>query len=117
MSTRCNIIVKDEYESIIFYKHSDGYPEGTMPILERFLGYVKEGKLRDNASQSSGWLIIIGAEEYGQSLRNLVLDKEPRWLGLEWKVGAIEPTTQIAGDAEYVYIVDLVKKEISVEEV
>ena len=31
MSTRANIIIKDSYQEQIFYRHSDGYPDGTLP--------------------------------------------------------------------------------------
>lgn len=68
MSTRAGIIVKDKFESIHFYRHSDGYPEGTLPTLEKFLNLVKEKKIRNNASQASGWLIMIGAQEYSNGL-------------------------------------------------
>jgi len=64
MSTRAGIIVKDGYDEIHFYRHSDGYPEGTLPTLEKFLDLVKKGFIRDNASQAAGWLIMIGADEY-----------------------------------------------------
>ncbi len=64
MSTRAGIIIKDGYNEVHFYRHSDGYPEVTLPKLEKFLKWVKDGKIRNNVQQASGWLIIIGAEEY-----------------------------------------------------
>ena len=67
MSTRASIIIKDEDEKLIFYRHSDGYPTGTMPTLNKFLELVKSGKIRDNVGQSAGWLIILGALEYEPS--------------------------------------------------
>ena len=33
MSTRCNIVVKDDYDSIQLYRHSDGYPEGKSGVI------------------------------------------------------------------------------------
>jgi hypothetical protein len=65
MSTRANIIIKDKYGQLIFYRHSDGYPEGALPTLKKLMSWVKDGKIRDNVDQASGWLILIGAEEYG----------------------------------------------------
>lgn len=104
MSTRANVIVTDIFgDKLYFYRHSDGYPEGTMPTLELFLDKVKSGDIRDNASQSAGHLILIGHEEYGSKKTG-------------WKVGSYEPTTQIHGDVEYVYTVDVSKKTIEIEE-
>jgi hypothetical protein len=126
MSTRANIIIKDEHDKLFFYRHSDGYPEGTLPTLEKFLLYVKEGKIRDNVSQSSGWLIIIGAEEYkaipNKRRYELTKEDEKEWHKkiysepLDWKVGAYEPTTGIHGDIEFLYVIDLDKKTIEIEE-
>src|SRR5690348_10367703 len=77
MSTRANIILQETFswedekneqqtttERLYFYRHSDGYPDGTMPSLKIFIDWVKKGKIRDNVSQSAGWLILIGAMEY-----------------------------------------------------
>lgn len=105
MSTRANIIIKDEYSKLWFYRHSDGYPEGTLPSLNKFLDLVKEGKIRDSLSQAAGWLIVIGREEYAES-RSI----NPR--SMDWKVGAYEPTVGKHGDIEYLYTIDLVKKTI-----
>ena len=33
MSTRANIILKDSYDKLYFYRHCDGYPEGVAPTL------------------------------------------------------------------------------------
>lgn len=97
MSTRANIVVKDGHDEIWFYRHSDGYPEGTLPTLEKFMKRVASGEYRDNASQSAGWLIIIGNEEYKK-------------YAYDWKVGAYEPTTKQHGDIEWLYTLDLKNK-------
>ena len=68
MSTRAGIIVTDGSDSIHFYRHSDGYPKGTMPTLRQFLNLVKKGLIRNNVSQASGWLILIGAKSYNYEL-------------------------------------------------
>lgn len=112
MSTRANIVLKDGEDKLWFYRHSDGYPEGTMPTLNKFLNLIKEKKIRDDISQASGWLIIIGAEEnHTPSTDQLRND------GYDWKVGAYEPTTGQHGDIDYLYTVDLEKKTIDVKEV
>ncbi len=128
MSTRANIIVKDKQDSLWFYRHSDGYPDGTMPTLEKFLEWVKSGKIRDNVGQASGWLILIGAKEYNKKYdtekhkeieipaeKLLEPDEENGASG--WKCGAYEPTTGQHGDIQFLYTVDLDKKEITVKEV
>jgi len=111
MSTRAQIIIKDSDSELWFYRHSDGYPEGTMPTLNKFLEWVKSGRIRDNVEQSAGWLIIIGANEYGNK------NYEPgndRFMG--WKVGAYEPSIpEKHDDIEYLYTIDLVKKEITTD--
>lgn len=128
MSTRANVIIKDNYGKLYFYRHSDGYPEGIMPSLEKFLALVKDGKIRDNVSQSAGWLIMVGAEEYKKYQLGDYADewtecKEQMWAdrvpsvpssdGFSgWKVGAFEPTTGLHGDIAYLYVIDLEEKVI-----
>ncbi len=126
MSTRAQIkIVDASGDSLLFYRHSDGYPEGTMPTLNKFLKWVKEGRIRDNVEQAAGWLIIIGALEYfeqakkHEDLYGKVQLGEPgaRESGMGWKVGAYEPATCIHGDIEWMYTVDLGKKKITKKQV
>jgi len=123
MSTRAGIIIKDKYDQIHFYRHSDGYPEGTLPALEKFLSWVKEGKICNNVQQSAGWLIVIGAMEYAtlppapvntaKYGSNVKIEDIPA--PADWKVGAFEPTVSVErhGDLEYIYTVDLDKMEIT----
>ena len=107
MSTRANILIKDEYDQLWFYRHSDGYPEGTLPTLEKFLDWVKSGKIRNNVSQAAGWFIILGNAEYNAG-------SEP---DSGWKVGAYEPTTGQHGDIRHLYTIDLTTKTIDIKEV
>ena len=106
MSTRAQIVVTDSHgDKLWFYKHCDGYPEGTLPILEKFLQCVKDGKIRNNAMQGAGWLIVLGRDD---SYKN-----EPENTMYGWKVSDIEPCVpETHGDIEYLYVVDLVKKDI-----
>lgn len=107
MSTRANIIIKDASgDELIYYRHSDGYPDGAMPTLEKFMALVKEGKIRDNVGQAAGHLIVLGREEYA-SEGLLTSDF------MSWKVGAIEPTTCIHSDIEFLYVLDLKSKTIT----
>lgn len=126
MSTRANIVIKDGEEKLFFYRHSDGYPEGTMPTLNIFMDWLKSGKIRNNISQGPGWLIVLGAMEYAH-IPEYKCEKREIWPGYtkketelssiqqpeDWKVGAYEPTTGIHGDIEYLYVIDIDKKEIA----
>ena len=131
MSTRANIIVKDDTSEVIFYRHSDGYPKGTLPTLNLFLQWVKDGKIRNNVSQTAGWLVILGAIEYnsipkfksepytryeGTKMERIDYDNDLNSIEItDWKCGAYEPTDAMAGDAEYLYTVDIFKQEIKVQ--
>lgn len=127
MSTRANIIIKDSYgDKLFFYRHSDGYPEVTIPSLNIFLKWLKNGNIRKDLQQGSGWLIILGAIEYNKIpsfeteeekhydriyiTSNLETIKTPE----DWKVGAYEPTTSIHGDIEYLYIIDIDRATVTV---
>ena len=114
MSTRCNIIIKDSYTSLTFYRHSDGYPSGVAPTLCEFLDLVKRGCIRDNTSQAAGWLIVLGHEEYGAGDHGNDLTKmrAAKDSFSTWKVGAYEPTSGIHGDIEYLYEIDLSAKTL-----
>ncbi len=108
MSTRCNVIIKDQDSELIFYRHSDGYPSCIIPSLEKLMGWLKSDLIRDNVSQFSGWLIRLGASEYEAP-------SEPSGGFAGWKVGAYEPTTAIHGDIAYLYVIDLVDKKIYID--
>ena len=94
-----------------------------MPTLNKFLDWVKEGKIRDNVEQSAGWLVLIGASEYDKMLdptKHFEYMKKPTVLepieskaGMGWKCGAYEPCQCQHGDIEYLYTIDLDKKEIT----
>lgn len=123
MSTRAGIkIIDDTGAALHFYRHSDGYPEGTMPTLERFLNLVKQGRIRNNVLQAAGWLVLIGHDEYlgedgGLTLKQIESSMLTRRSYCDWKVGAYEPTTNIDdhGDLEYKYTIDLDKLTIEVK--
>jgi hypothetical protein len=104
MSTRANIAIVDEYSTQLFYRHSDGYPEGTMPTLRDFLELVSSKKIRDNVTQACGWLVILGQKEYENSLEICESGKD-RYNG--WKVGSYEPATSLSDDIEHLYVVNL----------
>jgi len=127
MSTRASVKITDSFgDELWFYRHSDGYPEGTLPTLKIFCDWVREGRIRDNCGQACGWLILIGASEYSKVWRTVdgelkQVDKETimepisgdSFMG--WKCSSYEPATCAAGDAEFLYTIDLDEKTISVE--
>ena len=115
MSTRCNIKVVPQKRNnpkgaeLWFYRHSDGYPESVLPSLKPLIEALRSGKLRDNLSQFSGWLVVAGHREY----------RKEDWMGnvgYDWKVGAYEPTTGMHGDIEYLYTIDLNTKSVDFED-
>ena len=130
MSTRAGIIVKDSFSEVHFYRHSDGYPEGTMPTLNIFLKWLKDGIIRDDAIQSAGWLVIIGAMEYNTIPKHVTTETVSKWNPAkivrdtdidsieppsDWEVGSYEPTNNVNnhGDLEYIYTIDLNKQTIT----
>lgn len=105
MSTRANIKFVDEFGELWFYRHSDGYPEGTLPTLEKMVEGFKKGILRKNVEQSAGWLIVLGYQEYLEPIGGRYSN---------WKVGAYEPAAGRHGDIEFLYIFDLKESELRV---
>lgn len=113
MSTRCNVIIRDKYGELIFYRHSDGYPQGVAKTLGEFIDLVRNNKIRNNVGQASGWLILLGYEEYQEYNDLERMRKNTQGTGIHgWKVGAYEPSTCIHGDIEYLYEIDLDKKTL-----
>ncbi len=127
MSTRANIkLIANNETPLWFYRHSDGYPEGAMPTLQKFMDYVKAGKIRANVGQSAGWLVVLGHQEYRPAPEgNPAEYRPPQFIpsgegsgGMGWKVGAIEPTScELHGDTEYLYTLDLSAKTIRCEHI
>jgi len=127
MSTRCNIIIKDDHSQLWFYRHCDGYPSVTGESLKRFLRLRIDGLIRDNVGQAAGWLILLGAMEYQSLPEGLfsqhgknIYERDGKALDAmldafnpsDWKCGAYEPTIGQHGDIEYLYVIDLIAKEI-----
>jgi hypothetical protein len=127
MSTRCNVRIKDKQgDELLFYRHSDGYPEGALPTLKTFMQWVADGKIRSNVEQASGWLILIGAKEYDTRYerqpdgsykdvkKENLLEPDLHDHGYEWKCGAYEPSVCIHGDIEFLYTLDLHELTITI---
>ena len=99
MSTRCQVICTDgSADDIWFYRHSDGYPAGVAPTLDRFCQLLKDRKIRANTEQGAGWLLLIGREE--------LLSIKPT--NADWKVGTYEPCApEQHDDIDHLYEVDM----------
>jgi len=92
MSTRSNIIIKDNSCKVYLYRHSDGYPEGAGVDLKKFL----EKHEYDKWSGS-------------QLATDLIRFHEPTDYG--FKVEDYYPyelTNGIHGDIEYLYVINLI---------
>lgn len=129
MSTRAQIIFQDGSETLMLYRHSDGCPDCCGKDLVEFVQDYKTGAMRDNISQSAGWLVVRGHVEYkgaemplttfagkviSEALPNRIGQRPDPNNGYDgWKVGAYEPTTCMHGDVEYIYIIDLQKNTLS----
>lgn len=121
MSTRCNVKIIDNLwnkkHELWFYRHSDGYPDGALPTLKKFMKWLVDGKIRNNIGQASGWLILLGAIEYDTIPSTAFNGKKDYQINFDepkdWKCGAYEPTTGKHEDIEFLYILNLTKKTIS----
>lgn len=106
MGTRANIRIKDEGNFLLFYRHSDGFPSDILPSLFEFMRWVVDGKIRRDAIQASGWLVILGNREHGATIDA----NGPS----SWQVGAYEPTPDLHLDSEWLYDLDLYEAKITV---
>lgn len=64
MSTRCHVAIyesesaaKADNHHALLYKHSDGYPDGVLPILEPFLKQFKEVRGMGDTEYLSAWTL------------------------------------------------------------
>ena len=89
MSTRCNIIVKDEYNSIQLYRHCDGYPSGVIPDLPEALRFAWELP-RMQADDMAAAIIRAWKENSG----NIYID------------GSADLPKTLHGDIEYYYVIE-----------
>lgn len=137
MAIRANVILSDihSYRSknnlnviktkqLIFYRQADGNPEAIMPVLNVFLKWIKEGKLKNSIGQCGGWLIILGAIEYNTFPKVLFFKEKLGFNELNkmqlpkvWKCGSFEPAVSISGDIDYLYEIDINEAKLTVKKV
>jgi hypothetical protein len=105
MSTRCNIhFTQGEKVRANIYRHSDGYPEGVLPDLDRFFEAVEKQTNGDTRFNDPEYLaakyVVWQANEYAAYSMNAMVDTgKVRMLDF-LSVGV---TMQDASDGEYVY--------------
>lgn len=98
MSTRAVYTFKDRYETIHVYKHHDGYPAGGISWIANALPYAWELP-RFEASDFSAAFVAANKDAVGGGVR-LTMEKE---------------ASDVAGDAEYHYIVSCVDNTLDVQ--
>jgi len=107
MSTRCQI--KVEGADVLFYKHSDGYPDGVLPTLEDVVAKFKTAR---GFFDGAYLLARIGQRFMNDSqASHTAIRKE--WAEQGMKVSATDDfdvtgygyDTEIHGDIEYLYTV------------
>lgn len=91
MSTRCNVIIKDENTKVQLYHHHDGYPEGVGQNLTEYMEEIK--KLPQNESSK-----ILSTP---LSLAKWLCDEDRED---EYE---LEREVYLHGDIEYLYVIDL----------
>ena len=108
MSTRCQIIIRDECgEDIWLYRHSDGYPDGVKPTLDKFCELVLSGKIRNESEYSSGYLMLLGVIEYEHMTHYADMTVE-NFMPTGYKIGAYTNCPpRLQGDIEYLSIIAL----------
>jgi hypothetical protein len=111
-------------KQLVFYRQADGSPEAIMPVLNVFLKWIKEGKLRGNLGQCGGWLTILGAIEYNNIPKFLYFKEKLGFSELNtiqmpkvWRCGSFEPAPAISGDIDFLYEIDINEAKLTVKKV
>lgn len=94
MSTRANIFIRNDYdddEKEVLYHHCDGYPEGVGKDLTRILNKFSE-EIHSTVSK--------------EDLANYICNSDN-----DFRI----TTPYVAGDAEYIYEIYLVKRRVDWE--
>ena len=118
-------------ETLYFYRHWDGDPEEVQDSLGTFCRWLKEGKIRNNLYQASGWLVLAGRKEElevklamhgrGKHYTAVPAPLSPEVKiessvagnngnGASWKVGSYDivgPSVRSYINIEYIHVVDV----------
>ena len=91
MSTRCNIVVKDEEDSIQLYKHCDGYPDGEHGIIANLRQALEFAWELPRMEASDFAAAIVRALKYNGG--NVYID------------GSYTGPESLHGDISYLYVI------------
>ena len=100
MSTRAHIRIIEDYEQIMLYHHSNGYPEGVGSDLKKFLQENCKDYW-DNCEIANG-LVKGGVKHAYKSAISRKYEITPD--------DGYEITTSLHGDEDYIYVIDCDKK-------
>lgn len=120
MSTRCHIQVKSQgkiYPCII-YKHSDGYPEGTLPFLEAFTKRFFDQRGDDPEYFVAQYLRQLAITEQEDAIQSEFYKDMPEYHPKNSFLGyGVCPLKNKHADIEYVYTADLSTGNVSTKDV
>jgi hypothetical protein len=112
MSTRCQIGIYEtadkktnEYD-VLLYKHTDGYPEGVIPILEPIVKRFAKDRGISDTEYAAAWILYEFMEEHVKY--NIEASKEYKHKpsdGKDFLSHGICGNKQLHGDIEYFYAV------------
>ena len=115
MATRCNVIVEDNSGYRIFmYRHNDGYPESVLPALAPILSALRI-HIADKDDNMMRYL-----SPFAQSRLESIADLKKSVAYVAAKIEDIEPfefTTDIHGDIEWLYTLNVDTAELNYEQV
>lgn len=112
MSTRAQIKIKDY--PVMIYKHSDGYPEGVLPTVKPYMRKFVNNRGNDKEYAIARLMMHFGVVD--KEWREKMHRENPNMFSEESFVG-YGLTTELHGDIEYLYIIDLEIKSIEVVDV
>lgn len=115
MSTRCQIGFTDgkSYSPILLYKHSDGYPKGILPILEKIVSAFVKDRGADGeylpAYIMREWAVreLRQKKTLREKYRKVNKKEPPAWYFGGVSVLGWGITTDLHGDIEYLYVVNI----------
>lgn len=95
MSTRAHIVI--EGHPVMIYKHSDGYPEGVLPVLSDIVLRFSEKRGIDDEYLAAQ---IVRAFAFDDADNHTGSTYDPRESMLGWGLD-----TSLHGDEEYIYLI------------
>lgn len=121
MSTRCQILFRTKDAELLTYKHHDGYPDGTIPLLRRYYRWMPRHELE---YFTATWFYYVKRRYEKTFLENRdraaadrhTLPMETQALGRNHGVAlsyGICADGRLHGDIEHVYVVDLGREVVA----